>query len=180
MANLEFNINKTPKVPINRNNLFYDETSFQYEMNIASNYLEQDVNQTIVLFQVDIEKSNLDDTYGESKKDAIIFKPPIELHCIYEIEEGTLESYAKNTSLGDYVKQGKMTFGVFQHTLDELGAEIRIGDYVGIQVTPDKMVYWTVANDGRNNFDNAKTVFGYKNPWRKIECASVDENEFNG
>lgn len=180
MANLEFNINKQSKVPINRNNLFYDEPSFQYEMMIATNYLEQDVNQTIVLFQIDIEKSNLDDTYGESKKDALVFKPPVEIHCIYEIDEGTLENYNKDKSLGDYVKQGKLTFSVFQHTLDELGVEIRMGDYVGVQVTPEKMVYWTVANDGRNNFDNSKSVFGYKNPWRKIECAAVDKNEFDG
>ena len=180
MSNLEFNINKTPKVPITRNNLFYDETSFQYEMTIGKNYLEQDVNQTVVLFEVDIEKSNLDSVYGETRKDSIIFKPPVELHCLYTIEESTLKSYESNKNLGNYIQQGKMHFSVYQYTLDELGAEIKIGDYVGIQVTPDKMVYWVVVNDGRNNFDNAKTVFGYKNPWRKIECAAVDENEFNG
>lgn len=179
MGNLEININKTTKVPISRNNLFYDETSFQYEMMIGKNYLEQDVNQTVILFQVDIEKSNLDDIYNESKKDSIIFKPPVELHCLYTIEEGSLKGYEKSKNLGTYVQQGKMHFGLYQATLDELGAEIKIGDYVGIQVTPEKMVYWVVVNDGRNNFDNAKTVFGYKNPWRKIECAHIDENEFN-
>ena len=180
MVNLEFNINKTPKVPISRNNLFYDETSFQYEMMIGKNYLEQDVNQTVVLYQVDIEKSNLDDIYEESKKDSIVFKPPVELHCLYTIEEGTLKGYEKSKNLGTYVQQGKMHFSLYQATLDELDAEIKIGDYIGIQVTPEKMMYWVVVNDGRNNFDNKKSVFGYKNPWRKIECAHIDENEFNG
>lgn len=180
MANLEFNINKTPKVPINRNNLFYDEASFLYEMNIGKNYLEQDMNQTVVLFEVDLEKSNLDSVYNETKKDSIIFKPPVELHCVYEIEESEIRGYEKNKNLGTYVKQGKMSFSLYQSTLDELGAEIKIGDYIGIQVSPEKMVYWTVVNDGRNNMDNKKSVFGYKNPWRKIECAWVDENEFNG
>lgn len=178
MANLEFNINKQHKVPISRNNLFYDEASFQYEMMLGKNYLEQDVNQTVVLYEVDIEKSNLDSIYNESKKDAIVFKPPVELHCLYTIEEATLKGYEKNKNLGTYVQQGKMNFGLYQSTLDELGAEIKIGDYIGIQVTPEKMMFWTVVNDGRNNFDNGKTVFGYKNPWRKIECANVDENEF--
>ena len=82
--------------------------------------------------------------------------------------------------MATYVQQGKMHFGLYQATLDELGVDIKIGDYIGIQVTPEKMMFWTVVNDGRNNFDNAKTVFGYKNPWRKIECAHVDENEFRG
>lgn len=178
MPNLNFNINKNHKVPISRNNLFYDEASFQYEMNIGKNYLEQDVNQTVVLFEVDIEKSNLDAVYNESRKDAIVFKPPVELHCIYTIEGATLKGYEKNKNLGAYVQQGKLHFGLYQATLDELDAEIKIGDYVGIQVTPEQMIYWVVINDGRNNFDNAKSVFGYKNPWRKIECAYVDENEF--
>lgn len=179
MSNLTFNIGSRPKVPINRNNLFYDEQSFQYEMMIGKNYLEQDVNQTVVLYEIDIEKSNLDSTYNESKKDALVFKPPVELHCLYQIEESSLKGYEKNKNLGTYVQQGKMHFGVYQATLDELGAEIKIGDYIGIQTTHEKMVFWTVINDGRNNFDNSKSVFGYKNPWRKIECAHIDENEFN-
>lgn len=178
MANLTFNINSLPKIPISRNNLFYDEKSFQYEMNIGKNYLEQDVNQTVVLYEVDIEKSNLDDVYNESKKDAIVFKPPVELHCLYTVEDASLKGYNKDKNLGTYVQQGKLHFGLYQSTLDELGAEIKIGDYIGIQISPEKMVFWTVINDGRNNFDNAKSVFGYKNPWRKIECAAVDENEF--
>lgn len=180
MSNLEFNTKKTNKVPISRNCLFYDDASFQYEMNIGKNYLEQDVNQTIILYQVDIEKSNLDAVYEETKKDSIVFKPPVELHCLYTIEEGTLKGYEKNKNLGTYVQQGKMNFGLYQASLDELDADIKIGDYVGIQVTPENMMYWVVVNDGRNNFDNKKTVFGYKNPWRKIECAHIDENEFNG
>lgn len=180
MSQLEVNIKNTPKVPISRNNLFYDESSFQYEMMIGKNYLEQDVNQTVVLFQIDIEKSNLDAVYNESKKDSLVFKPPVELHCIYTIEDSSLKGYEKGKNLGVYVQQGKLNFGVYQATLDELGADIKIGDYVGVQVTSEKMVYWVVVNDGRNNYNNAKSVFGYKNPWRQIECAHIDENEFNG
>ena len=55
-------------------------------MEIGSNYLEQDVNQTIVLYEVDLTKTNLDAVYNEAKSNSIVFKTPVELHVIYEIE----------------------------------------------------------------------------------------------
>lgn len=180
MANIEFNIQKTNKVPINRNNLFYSEKDFQYEMEIGKNYLEQDVNQTVILYEVDLNKTNLDAIYSESKSDSIIFKPPVELHVLYNVEPGELSSYDKSKNLGTYIKSGKLTFGVYQSTLDELDAEIKVGDYIGVQVTPTHMEFYTVVNDGRNNYDNSHSVFGYKPAWRSISCAYVNPNEFNG
>lgn len=180
MNNIEFNLHKANKVPINRNSLFYSERDFQYEMNIGRNYIEQDMNQTIVLYEVDLEKTNLDAIYSESKSDSIIFKTPVELHVSYKIEPSELASYEKTKNLGTYVKSGKLTFGVYQYTLDELGVEIKVGDYVGIQVTPTHMEFYTVVNDGRNNYDNKHMVFGYKPAWRTISCAYVNPNEFNG
>ena len=180
MANIEFNIQKTNKVPINRNNLFYSEKDFQYEMEIGKNYLEQDVNQTVILYEVDLNKTNLDAIYSESKSDSIIFKPPVEVHVLYNVEPGELSSYDKSKNLGTYIKSGKLTFGVYQSTLDELGAEIKVGDYIGVQVTPTHMEFYTVVNDGRNNYDNSHSVFGYKPAWRSVSCAYVNPNEFNG
>ena len=180
MANIEFNIQKTNKVPINRNNLFYSEKDYQYEMENGKNYLEQDVNQTVILYEVDLNKTNLDAIYSESKSDSIIFKPPVEVHVLYNVEPGELSSYDKSKNLGTYIKSGKLTFGVYQSTLDELGAEIKVGDYIGVQVTPTHMEFYTVVNDGRNNYDNSHSVFGYKPAWRSVSCAYVNPNEFNG
>ena len=58
--------------------------------------MEQDVNQTVVLYEVDLTKTNLDAVYNESKSNAIVFKTPIELHVIYELSEGELASYDKS------------------------------------------------------------------------------------
>lgn len=177
---MEFNVNKTNKVPINRNSLFYSEKDFLFEMQIGKDYLEQDVNQTVVLYEVDLNKTNLDALYSESKTDGVIFKTPVELHVLYNVEKGELASYDKSKNLGTYIKSGKLSFGVYQSTLDELGAEIKVGDYIGVQVTPTHMEFYTVVNDGRNNFDNSHSVFGYKPAWRTIDCAYVNPNEFNG
>lgn len=181
MAQLETTYRQERRIPINRNNMFYSEVDFAFETEIGKKYLEEDVNQSVILYQVDLEKTNLDAVYNESKKDAIVYKPPVELHCLYEIEEAALQSYDKTKNLGTYVKSGKLKFGVFQNTLDELNADIKIGDYVGIVVSESHIEYYVVTDDGRNNFDNAKTTFGYKSSWRNITAAPVSaENEFNG
>lgn len=180
MTNLQFNTTNIRRNPINRNNLFYSEESYNFEMEIGKNYLEQDVNQTVILYEVDLQKTNLDSLYGESKKDEIVFKTPVELHVIYTIEQPELKAYDKSKNLGSYVKTGKLTFGVYQSTLDELNCDIKIGDYVGIQISEEHMEIWTVVDDGRNNYDNSHTTFGYKSAYRTIKCAAVDENEFNG
>lgn len=87
-------------------------------------------------------------------------------------------SYDKTKNVGSYVKNGKLTFGVYQDSLDEIGCEIKVGDYIGVQVSPSHREYYTVTNDGRNNFDNAHTVFGTFSTWRTVVCASVDISEF--
>jgi len=173
----EFNINKIQRVPINRNRLFYGEDSFKFERDIGKNYVEQDMNQTAVLYRVDISKTNIDAVYGESVND-VVFKTPVEFHCVYKIEQPELKSYDKTKNLGTYMKTGKLTIGVYQETLTELGIEITVGDYIGIQVTPEHMEFFTVTNDGRNYYDNAHTLFGTAPLYRTINCAPVDTSEF--
>lgn len=180
MAQIDTTYNNVRRIPINRNNMFYSEEDYLFEMEIGKNYLEEDVNQTLILYQVDLEKTNLDVLYSESKKNAVVYKPPVEIHVIYELEESSLDSYDKTKNLGTYIKSGKLKFGVYQSTLDELGAEINVGDYVGLVTSNDHIEYFTVTNNGRNNFDNAHTTFGYKSAYRSCEAAQVNENEFNG
>ena len=67
MAKLEFNANNIKRVPINRNNLFYSDESFNYELEIGKNYVEQDMNQTLVLYSVDNSSTNINNIYGETK-----------------------------------------------------------------------------------------------------------------
>lgn len=177
---MEINSKNIKRVPINRNNLFYSEESFQFDIELGKNYYEQDTNQTVILFEVDLEKTNGDAVYQEAKKDGIRFKTPVELHVRYLIDSAELKSYDNKTNLGTYLQSGKLNFTVFQATLEELECDIKKGDYIGVQVTNTKMIYYTVVNDGKINYDNAHTVYGYKPYYRTIQCAIVDENEFNG
>lgn len=177
----EYNIKETNNIPINRNNMFYSEESYNFELEIGKNYLEQDVNQTVILYEVDLEKSNFDSTYKETRPDGLVFKTPVELHVIFEIEEPELRSYDKSKNLGTFVKQGKLRFGVFQATLDELEREIKIGDYIGVLTSNSHIEMFVVTNDGRLNQANTMTTYGYKSAWRKIEAspAETDEDEMD-
>ena len=175
---MDFNKNIPRRVPINRNNLFYSEDDFAFEREVGKNYIEQDMNQTVVLYQVDLDKTNPDALYGETQANQVVYKAPVEIHCVYEISEPELKSYDKTKNLGTYMKTGKLTIGVYQETLDELGVDIKKGDYIGVQVSQTHMEYFTVFNDGRNNYDNAHTLFGVEPLFRTIEGYQIDKSEF--
>ena len=64
MAQVTFNENKTKRVPINRNSLFYDAQSFNYELEMGKQYVEMDMGQTVVLYQVDASNTQSDAVYG--------------------------------------------------------------------------------------------------------------------
>ena len=175
---MEVNKSAQRRVPINRNNLFYSEEDFAFEREIGKNYIEQDMNQTVVLYQVDLTKTNNDALYGETNANQVVYKAPVEIHCVYTIDEPELKSYDKTKNLGTYMKTGKLNLGVYQDTLDELGVDIKKGDYIGVQVSETHMEYFTVSNDGRNNYDNAHTLFVVSPLYRTIYAYPVDTSEF--
>jgi hypothetical protein len=177
---IEFNKNMQRKVPINRNNLFYSDEDFNLDVEMGKNYIEEDMNQTVVLYQVDLTKTNSDALYGETDANQVVYKPPVEVHCVYEIEKPELKAYDSKKNLGTYVKTGKLTVGVYQSTLDELGVDMKKGDYLGVQVNPQHMEYFSIVNDGRNNYDNEHSMYGYQSFYRTVIAVPVDPAEFNG
>ena len=178
MANLKFNTNNIRRVPINRNSLFYDAETFALEREIGKDYIEQDMGQTVVLYQVDASQTQTDAVYGESSSDEVAFKTPVEIPCTYKIEQPELKSYDKSKQLGTYMKTGKLTIGVYQETLVELNVEIKKGDYIGVQISPEHMEFFVVNNDGKNNYDNAHSLWGTVPLYRTIQCSPVDTSEF--
>lgn len=178
MTSINFNQKNIRRIPIRRNSLFYDMQSFSFEQELGKNYVEQDMGQTAILYQVDAAKSQIHATYGESQPNSIVYKLPIEIPCVYNIDKGELKSYDKEKSLATYVKTGKLTLGVYQATLDELHADIKKGDYIGIMIDESHQEYFVVNNDGKNNYDNSHTMFGIKPFYRTIIASSVDPSEF--
>lgn len=175
------NTNIRRKNPITRNNMFFSKESFDFEAEMALDYMEQDVNQTVILYQVDLGKTKVNDVYKEAEKNQIVFKTPVEITCLYEIDDGKQESYDSKTSKSVYVKPGPLKLRVMNKTLEELGVDIKRGDYIGVQIDSNKMIYYEVNNDGKvAQFANNQTMYGFKPYFRVILCNYVDENQFNG
>lgn len=179
MANLDFNLNPVKKVPINRNNVFYSEELFDFYTQIGKDYVEQFMNQTAILYPVDLSSTNVNSIYGETKDNQVRFKTPVEFHCVYEIEEPELKAYDTNKNIGTYMKVGKLKLGVYKKTLEEMEIDPKIGDYIGIQVTETQVYYFSIMFINPNAH-NAGTMYGVKSTWVEIHGAPVDPNEFNG
>ena len=169
------------KTPIKRNHKFFGRDEYNLEMEFAQEYMEQDANQTVILYQVDLTNTKVNDIYKEADKNAIRYLPPIEVPCVYEIQEPEAQSYDKNMMKGLYVKPGKLVFSVLLKTFDEYDFDIKRGDYVGVQITPQHMEFFTVTNDGKvGMISNKNTIYGVAPYYRTIEAAPADKIEFNG
>ena len=46
--------------PINRNNIFYSEKEYEYETDMLMEYIEGDLNQTVVIYPVDRIRTKID------------------------------------------------------------------------------------------------------------------------
>lgn len=162
--------------PVKRNNMFFSESDFNYELMIGRDYVEQDMGQTVILYQVDLEKTKINSIYKEASKGDIVFKQPIEIPVVFEIEDAEIKTYSKNDNKGVHLDTGKLKFGVFEMTLKENDCDIKRGDYICVQVTPERLETFTVVDDGRVNYSNKLSFYGTIPYYRSIICSPVTED----
>lgn len=166
------------KLPITRMSKFFGQEDFDLQIQIGQEYLHGDLNMKLVLYRVDRQKTDKDDVYGEVGLDEIKFFPPIEFNALVKIEEPKNSSY-KNGMLR-YNEPGNLILSVYIKHLEELGVDVRYGDYIGYPENENKLRYYTVTNDGKVTTDNKHNLFGYKAYYRTITCAIAQEQEFRG
>jgi hypothetical protein len=165
-------------VPITRLGNFFGGEDYTLDVGMGQEWLEGDMNFTVVLYRIDRYKTKTDDVYGEVLEDGIQFMAPIELKGYVQVLAPT------NKMLGSSkVKQlepGNMKFSLYQKQLDDLQVEIQFGDYLGYYETEDRVRYYTVSDDGKVVSDNKHTYGGYKPFYRSITATWVSDNEFRG
>ena len=162
------------KNPINRNNLFTSPDQVALQIRMGREYLRR-LNQTIVLYEIDREQTKLDDIYNEAKFNEIAFKTPVELNVAYKLDKPELKTYDQQSIKGYYINLGQLTFTIYEKELEENGCDIKRGDYIGLQVTPEHMETFIVADDGRVNYDNAHTMWGTVPYYRPVVCTIVSD-----
>jgi len=162
--------------PISRLHKFYDDIDFNMENEMAREFVEGDLNFTVVLFKVDRIKSQTDDVYGETSANEIKFHAPKEIKVRPLLDAPESNTYSEG--YGRYQDYGQFTFTVFVDHLTELNTDIDYGDYIGYPDFEDNIKYFTVTDDGKIFSDNAHTRVGYKGYYRTIKCVTADANEF--
>ena len=109
--------NRPNKVPITRLTKFFDDIDFDLEIGFGREYMEGDLNMIVVLYSVDIEKTDTDDVYKEVNSQDIRFFPPIELQVNLEIVPGDNQTYNANSmKFWTVVNDGKI-FSDNEHTV---------------------------------------------------------------
>ena len=165
-------------VPITRLGKFFGGEDYTLDIGMGQEWLEGDMNFTIVLYRIDRYKTKTDAVYGEVLEDGIQFMAPIELKGLVQVMAPTNKFLG--TSRVEQQEPGNMKFSLYQKQLDDLGIEIFMGDYIGYYETEDRVRYYTVSDDGKVVSDNKHTYGGYKSFYRTITATYVSDNEFRG
>lgn len=165
-------------VPITRLGMFFGGEDYDLDIGMGQEWLEGDMNFTVVLYRIDRYKTKKDDVYGEVVEDGVQFMAPVELKGLVKILPPSNKFYGN--SRVEIQEPGSMQFSIYQKTLDDLGVEIWMGDYIGYYETEDRVRYYSVSDDGYVKSDNKHTYGGYKPFYRTITATWVSENEFRG
>lgn len=166
------------KLPITRLSKFFSDEDFNLQIQIGQEYLHGDINQKLVLYRVDRQKTDKDDVYGEVGLDEIKYFPPIEFNALVKVEAPKNSSY--KGGMLRYLEPGNLILSVYIRHLEDLGVDIKYGDYIGYPESENKIRYYTVTNDGKVTSDNSHHLFGYKPYYRTITCAIAQDQEFRG
>ena len=165
-------------VPVTRLGKFFGNEDFDLDIDMGQEWLEGDMNFTVVLYRIDRYKTKKDDVYGEVLEDGIQFMAPIELKGLVQVMAPTNKLYG--SSKVEIQEPGDLKFSIYQKQLEDLNVEIFMGDYIGYYETEDRVRYYSVSDDGYVRSDNKHTYGGYKPFYRTITATWVSENEFRG
>jgi hypothetical protein len=165
-------------IPITRLGKFFGGEDYSLDINMGQEWLEGDMNFTVILYRVDRYKTKSDDVYGEALQDGIQFLTPVELKGYVQIMAPTNQKIGQSRVELD--EPGNIKFSIYQKYLDDLQVDIAFGDYLGYYETESRVRYYSVADDGRVVSDNKHTYGGYKPFYRTIIGTPVNENEFRG
>ena len=145
---------------------------------MGQEWLNGDMNFTLVLYAVDQQRTIKDDVYGEVSSNGIQFKAPVEFRAMVRIEE------PQNAFLGSsrivQNEPGNLIFSVYENELSKMSIDIKLGDYIGYWINPSEVKYYSVVNAAQPNYDNKHTYGGYKPFYRSITAAPVNDGEFRG
>ena len=165
-------------VPITRLGKFFGGEDYALDIGMGEEWLLGDMNFMVILYRIDRYKTKTDDVYGEVLQDGIQFLAPVELKGLVQIMAP--QNKLIGSSRVEQQEPGNMKFSIYQKTLEDMGVNLFMGDYLGYYETEDRVRYYTIVDDGIVKSDNKHTYGGYKPFYRTVTATWVSENEFRG
>ena len=165
-------------VPITRLGKFFGGEDYALDIGMGEEWLLGDMNFTVILYRIDRYKTKTDDVYGEVLQDGIQFLAPVELKGLVQIMAP--QNKLIGSSRVEQQEPGNMKFSIYQKTLEDMGVNLFMGDYLGYYETEDRVRYYTIVDDGIVKSDNKHTYGGYKPFYITVTATWVSENAFRG
>jgi hypothetical protein len=163
--------------PAGREGDFFKMKDISFELKVGQEYLKQDIPSTVFLYQIDITKTDNDDIYGETHSSEKVTLPRIELQVKLTVEDS--ETIFLGESGISKEVAGDLTFTIYNEELEKHKVDIRLGDYIGMIDTNDKMRYYEVIKRNKINNSNKNSLAGIKSFYREIKCKYVQSDVFN-
>ena len=163
--------------PIKRNK-FLSEKELKMFTEIGKDFLEGDLGQDVYYYKVDLSSTQIDDLYGESYADDIVFENPIQLFGRIQFGDSEQKSYDEKNTI-QYIEIGNMLAHFYDAHLKEQGVTFCIGDYLAYRFSEDNVRFYQITNDGRDN-ESLKFTFGGRRPYyTSIIATPVDRDKIN-
>ena len=83
----------------------------------------------------------------------------MEFNALVKVEQPKNSTY--KSGMVRYNEPGNLTLSVYLKHLNDLGIDLKYGDFIGYPETEEKVRYYTVTNDGKVTSDS-KHVFRHK------------------
>jgi len=159
-----------------RYGMFMSENSFNLDVSYGRNYLESDIINEVVVYKVNVTKTKSHNLYGQTKAKDKIFFPPIKIKVMITIHASEQKYYGENQ--GGIVRDdtGNLEFGVYLKELEENKLDIQRGDYIGYNMSGNKMRFYEVENANNVIDVTEKTIGGFKAYWKKIIAVPIKED----
>ena len=150
--------------------LFFGEKERRFFQNAGREITEDILQESFILYRIDYKRTRTHDLYGESKKKAYL--DPVEVFGRINVEV----QEPQYMTPGGLIKKGygKITASMYVTHLDELGVEIRMGDFMY-----HKGNYYEVTDDGSSNIDNQHSWGGDKLYSITVKGVEVNSDVFN-
>ena len=149
---------------------FFGEKERRFFESSGREITEEILQESFILYRMDYKRTRTHDLYGEAKKK--VYLDPVEVFGRINVEAQSPNYIAP----GGLIRKGygNITASIYVSQLDELDAEIRMGDFVY-----HKGNYYEVTDDGGSNVDNKHSWGGDKLFSITVMAVEVNSDVFN-